>query len=654
MRARSPMRSTIAATLAAITLLVSSTGAFPAAGRSPTALGDAAALVGAASWAAIRVDQLGYIPNETKIAYLLATEPVPGLGFRVVDAAGKVVLRGTAGRSRGAWSDSYQAVHPLDITQLREPGTYRIRISGPPHAVSPPFRVGSREDLFGPRVLDAVAFFQAQRDGGNVIPGPLHRKPSHLNDRAASVFDWPTYEDPDSDVIVGDSLTKIDDPVDLAGGWFDAGDFIKFTHTTAYADGLMFAAMRGLGGRAPASLGAEARFGLRWLDRAWDPTRGIIYIQIGIGSGNQDGTFNGDHDLWRLPEKDDALTGSENRYLRSRPAFRGNDPGDPIPPNLAGRVGAAFALAAQVDSRTDPALARRELAEAAQVFAAAKTVDVQESDVVTALPHAFYPESSWRDDMEWAAAELALAGRALHDPRAGTWLQLGTMWAKRYLEHEAGDDTFNLYDTSALAHADLVRAIRAAGHPSGLALGESSLLDDLRAQLGRGVVRAAGDPFRSGVIYDGFDAAPHTFGHIVTAQLYHALTGDGTYDEFGTEQRDWALGANAWGASLMIGVGTKFPHCPQHVVANLSGSVDGSAPYLRGAVVNGPNSRSLFSDGLGGFFSEGVKCPADRVDRYARFSARGSRFVDDVRAWQTVEPAIDFTGAAILAFALLD
>jgi endoglucanase len=47
-----------------------------------------------------------------------------------------------------------------------------------------------------------------------------------------------------------------------------------------------------------------------------------------------------------------------------------------------------------------------------------------------------------------------------------------------------------------------------------------------------------------------------------------------------------------------------------------------------------------------------VTCPADNVDRYERFTARGSRFVDDVRSWQTVEPAIDFTAAAILAFAL--
>jgi hypothetical protein len=103
----------------------------------------------------------------------------------------------------------------------------------------------------------------------------------------------------------------------------------------------------------------------------------------------------------------------------------------------------------------------------------------------------------------------------------------------------------------------------------------------------------------------------------------------------------------------MIGVGTDFPRCPQHVVANLSGSQDGSPPILRGAIVNGPNSAELFTDGLGEFFEEGETCPPDGVDAYAAFNGRGSQYVDDVRSWQTVEPAIDFTSIALLAFALL-
>ena len=601
----------------------------------------------------IRVDQLGYLPEEPKVAYLLASASADGAPFSVLDATGSAVATGTVGVDDGDWNEAYPAVHRLDLSAIHEPGTYRVAVGGAVQATSPFFRVASSAELFRSRVGDAVAFFQAQRDGPDVIAGDLHRQPSHLNDGALDVHAWPTYEDPDSDAIVAKELKRIDVPVDLVGGWFDAGDFIKFTHTTAYSVGLMYTAMRELGADAPATLRDEARFGQDWLERAWDADRGILYIQVGIGSGNTDGTFTGDHDLWRLPEADDALADEADRYLSHRPAFRAGDPGTPLPPNLAGRMAAALALAAQVDATVDPARAREELQAAAVIVAKAKTANVKEADVVTALPHAFYPESSWRDDMEWAGAELALAGQALDDGRAADWLRGAATWAKAYLAEEAGDDTFNLYDTSALAHTDLVRAMRAAPGTSGLAVGEDALIADLKSQLKIGAKRSHDDPFGAGAIYDDFDAAPHTFGLISTAWLYGALTGDTTYASVATPQRDWALGANPWGVSLMIGVGSVFAQCPQHVVANLAGSVDGQPPILRGAVVNGPNKADLFTDGLGEFFEEGKTCPVDGVDRYAAFNARGSQFVDDVRSWQTVEPAIDFTAAALLAFALL-
>ncbi|MEH3088830.1 MAG: hypothetical protein PGN24_04230 [Microbacterium arborescens] len=37
---------------------------------------------------------------------------------------------------------------------------------------------------------------------------------------------------------------------------------------------------------------------------------------------------------------------------------------------------------------------------------------------------------------------------------------------------------------------------------------------------------------------------------------------------------------------------------------------------------------------------------------YSTFDGRGSRYLDDVGAWQTVEPAIDFTATALLAMTL--
>jgi endoglucanase len=112
------------------------------------------------------------------------------------------------------------------------------------------------------------------------------------------------------------------------------------------------------------------------------------------------------------------------------------------------------------------------------------------------------------------------------------------------------------------------------------------------------------------------------------------------------------LGANAWGLSFMIGEGTTFPRCPQHSIGNLSGGPDGTRPLLVGAVVNGPNDPGLFADGLGDDQDGMVRCPSDSVDTYARFTGHGSRYVDDVRSWQTGEPALDMTGSAIIGAAL--
>jgi hypothetical protein len=77
-----------------------------------------------------------------------------------------------------------------------------------------------------------------------------------------------------------------------------------------------------------------------------------------------------------------------------------------------------------------------------------------------------------------------------------------------------------------------------------------------------------------------------------TARLYQRVTGDSRYAAFGAQQRDCTLGANAWGVSLVVGVGTTFPQCPHHQAANLAGP----SKVLYGAVVNGPNGADNFAD----------------------------------------------------------
>src|SRR4029450_1255969 len=148
-----------------------------------------------------------------------------------------------------------------------------------------------------------------------------------------------------------------------------------------------------------------------------------------------------------------------------------------------------------------------------------------------------------------------------------------------------------------------------------------------------------------------FDPAPRTFGFAATARIYRRLTDDHAYDAFGTQQRNWALGTNAWGTTFVIGAGTVFPHCPQHQVANLAGSLTGGREVLVGAVVNGPNGAENFED-IG--IPDGARaCPVDGRNPFPPFDRAAARYLDDVRAWPSVEPAIDFTSTGMLAFALM-
>ncbi len=596
----------------------------------------------------VRVNQQGYLPHEAKRATLMAPRSVGHGTFAVTDRSGHVVLRGRVPhRSTGSWNKRFPDVYRLDLSRVRKPGRYRLVVSGDVGATSPWFRVLRPGPVFGTLLRLGVAFDQNQRDGRDVLPGPLHRRPSHLLDRHARVYRWPHME-PGSDLITDRRLHPLGGPkIDVSGGWFDAGDYLKFTHSTAYNDVLLFTSARLLGHRAPAALTAEARYGLRWLEKMWDSRTRTLHLQVGIGSGNRAGTFRGDHDGWRLPQADDRDHAHLDRFVSHRPVFDAAPAGHRISPNLVGRVVASFSLAAQADAAHHRARARHELRQARRLYAMA-AITHPPHPLVTALPHAFYPESSWRDDMQLGSAELALAASRLGAP-AGRYVRDSARFARRF-DASGSTDTLNLYDTSALADASLASAMRAVHGHGHLAVSRPDLVRNLRSQILRGVHHARHDVFGASDPVDEFDVNSHTFGLIASVGLYDDLTHSDRFQGFAGEQRAWLLGGDPWGVTAMVGIGHAFPNCMQHQVANLSGTLDGTPPLDVGAVVNGPNGKDNFEGGLGGF-QDGMRHCTSAARHLTDFDGHGSRYVDDVRAWQTDEPALDMTGAAVIAAA---
>jgi endoglucanase len=256
--------------------------------------------------------------------------------------------------------------------------------------------------------------------------------------------------------------------------------------------------------------------------------------------------------------------------------------------------------------------------------------------------------------MEYGATELTLAlqagglpsGLPHSDPMY--YLTRAAHWARQYMG-TADQDSLNLYDVAGIAHGDLADAITAAGTPAGLQITRAALIHNLQRKVAGGAANAASDPFGSGVTYGTWDETPHALGLAYEAGEYDRLTHTSTYQAFGKHQLDWVLGRNAWGSSFVVGAGRTFPNCMQNQIANLSGSLNGTPPLELGATVDGPNPADVFTDlGLPG----GARsCPANGSDRYRPFNARGARYMDDARAWPSVEPTLDYTALGVLLFA---
>jgi endoglucanase len=599
--------------------------------------------------AQVRVNQVGYATDGPKVAYAMLPAKVSRVAFEITTPYG-VAYRGVSADDTGAWNANYRAVYKLSFSGLRLPGQYQVKLLSPQVAASPGFTVGDGTQLYQQLVDNAVRYFTSERDGPDVVSSVLDRQPANLADAKASVYADPRYDDNDN--LLG-TLKKTGGPVDVSGGWFDAGGgYEKFGYTASYADGLMLLAARDNPGSYD-MLTQEATFGLQWITKLWNPARKVLYAQVGIGTGNASNTIQGDYNFWFLPQAEDRLKvgpgtdpGPSAYYVKYRPVFPAAPPGQKVSPNLAGRYAADFALGAQQAAGSDPAQAGHLLSLARSVYAMAKTTDV--GQLVTAYPHDFYPATQWKSDMAWGAAEIALADEATGAPAARVRADLAAAarWARAYLA-QRHDDTFNLYDTGALAEAELIQAMRqAATFP----VSPGTLLGDMAVQLRDGQAQAKGDPFATGTVLGASDASPHAFGLYITDALYQKYGGSdplGQFASFAQQQLNFALGDNGWGTSFVVGAGTVFPHCMQSEIANLAGSLTGRGDIQLGAVTDGPSAPDNFQ-GLGTV--DGMR--ACSAGNFAPFNTKTAAYEDNVVSWPSVEPADDYTANSLLAFAL--
>jgi endoglucanase len=143
-------------------------------------------------------------------------------------------------------------------------GTYSIAVTGPVAASSPSFKIDTGANLYGPALANSLFFYQNERDGPNYIASSLRTAPAHVNDQSAKVYLTPNANS--SGRFSGD-LTPTGATIDASGGWWDAGDYLKFVQTESYTVAMLLAGVRDFpnqmgAGSSSGNFTSEAKFGL--------------------------------------------------------------------------------------------------------------------------------------------------------------------------------------------------------------------------------------------------------------------------------------------------------------------------------------------------------------------------------------------------------
>lgn len=292
----------------------------------------------------IRVNQVGYLSDDVKIALLSSGRPLEGT-FTIGDLSPPI------GADQGAWGP-FAHNYRLDFSAVKTPGRYRIRFGD---IESIPFTIGPDAYAAVPDAL--LGFMRLQRCGENPVTG----KKCHQQDAI--------------DTITGEK-------VDLVGGWHDAADRLKHMITTSYSVAAL-ALCRGEAAREEARHGAA-------LVKKLHPGPDRIYIQIGDDRDHMPPAT-----LWD-DDKSDYGWGPGGPRSAWRATGRPEGPkyknASTGMASLAGRCSAAMTLMGDLD-------AARSLYKLAQDHpGAAMSIPVR-------APH-YYGESTYFDDLEWGAVEL--------------------------------------------------------------------------------------------------------------------------------------------------------------------------------------------------------------------------------------------------------
>lgn len=399
----------------------------------------------------------------------------------------------------------------------------------------------------------------------------------------------------------------------VLGGWFDAGDHIKFALTNAYSACMMSWGL------------LEYKDGLEKCGELEEYKNNIKYaldFLVGCDLGDevvyQIGDIGFDHVWW----------GSAEVYMRKYKLQKGEDERPYYTTkdsNVTGEMAAALAAGYLVFKDSDPELAETYLQHAENCF---KIADTTRDDGNTPASDAMYPSSHFYDELFWAAnwMYMATGEQSYLDLCKSDYIpNLGLESQSTELKY-----TWGMCWDDVQQGATLLYAINT---------GDETWKEQFRKHLEYWTTGYGGKQI---TYSDGGLAWLTNWGSLrhatTTAFLAYVasdeLFADNTsyydkYTDFADSQMNYCFGDNPRESSYVIGMGENYPQAWHHRTSSgvwddkwsgigTTGSEDSKehAHILYGALVGGPDSSDEYSDVIGKY-----ECSEVSVDYSAGYTA---------------------------------
>jgi endoglucanase len=434
-------------------------------------------------------------------------------------------------------------VDVLDIADMVSSGLFnRGTYRQPPPVVAPPGPTFDYADVLQKSLL----FYDAQRSGD--LPADFR-------------VSWR------GDSALGDGS---DVGVDLTGGYYDAGDHVKFglpmaaTMTMLAWGVVQYREAYAASGLLDHMLEA-LKWGTDWLVRA-HPEPNVFYAQVGNGGA--------DHAFW----------GPAEVMTMNRPSYRvdATKPGS----DVAGEAAAALAAGSIAFRATDATYADLLLGHARQLYTFADTYRGKYSDAIPDAASFYNSFSGYVDELCWGALWLHTAtGEAAWLAKAMNVYDTG-LAGQRLQWTQAWDD--KVYGSAVLLAAKTGLSRYKADAERWLDWWTVGTVD------GRVRTTPGGLAF-----LDTWGSLRYAANTAFIALVYSDTVQDhaNRYHDFAVRQIRYVLGDNPASRSYVVGFGANPPKNPHHRGAsgvydgNISASFD-NRHVLHGALVGGPQSAS--------------------------------------------------------------